>query len=202
MNDLIEELKREGVLKNQDILRAFESIDRKNFVPKEYANEAYNNYPLPIGHSQTISQPFTVAFMLDLLNPQSDEKILDVGSGSGWTTALLAAAVGQRGRIYGVEIIPELVAFGKNNLAKYNFVHASIEQAGKTLGLPEKAPFDKILVSAAGESLPEELIKQLKTGGILVIPIKENIWKIKKVTDKETRVEKFPGFAFVLLVEK
>ncbi|MFA5841972.1 MAG: protein-L-isoaspartate(D-aspartate) O-methyltransferase [Candidatus Paceibacterota bacterium] len=200
-NRLINELKREGTLKNKDVLRAFQTIDRADFVPKEYLSEAYVNSPLPIGHNQTISQPFTVAFMLELLEPKPGEKILDVGAGSGWTTALLASAVGPRGKVFGLEIIPELVAFGQKNIAKYKFNNASIGQAGEKLGLPEEAPYDKILVSAAGRTYPKELISQLKTGGIMVTPIKNSIWKIKKTSNEETKVEKFEGFAFVPLIE-
>jgi protein-L-isoaspartate(D-aspartate) O-methyltransferase len=198
---LIAELKREGVLRNKGVLRAFQTIDRADFVPEEYANEAYENSPLPIGSGQTISQPFTVAFMLDMLGPQPGEKILDVGSGSGWTTALLASAAGPSGKVFGVEIIPGLVAYGQNNLAKYKLPNTSIRQAGENIGLPEEASFDKILVSAAGRTYPKELVSQLKTGGIMIIPIKESIWKIKKISDEETSVGKFEGFAFVPLIE-
>jgi len=202
MDELIEELKHEGVLKDREMLRAFKEVDRKDFVPDYAKAESHENYPLQIGYGQTISQPFTVAFMLDLLEPKPGEKILDVGSGSGWTTALLASAVGPSGQVFGVEVIPELVSFGKNNLSKYDFKHASIAEAGEKLGLPEKAPFDKILVSAAGRSYPEELVGQLKIGGIMVIPIKESIWKVKKVSAEETRIEKHEGFVFVPLIEK
>ncbi len=202
MNELIAELKREGVLKNPNILRAFQGIDRKDFVPEALWDEAYGNYPLPLGNSgQTISQPYTVAFMLDLLSPETGEKILDVGSGSGWTTALLASVVGLTGKVYGVEIIPELVALGQKNLAKYDFRNASIRQAGEKLGIPEEAPFDKILVSAAGSSLSHELLSQLKTGGILVMPIENYISRVKKISADKIETEKFEGFAFVPLVK-
>ncbi|MEK7614514.1 MAG: protein-L-isoaspartate(D-aspartate) O-methyltransferase [Patescibacteria group bacterium] len=202
MEELINELKGEGVLKNANVLRAFRAIDRKDFVPEKLSFEAYENYPLPIGFGQTISQPFTVAFMLDLLRPEPGEKILDVGSGSGWSTALLASAVGPTGKVFGVEIIPELVAFGQTNLAKYKFPNASIRVAGLKLGLPGEAPFDKILVSASGQSYPKELVEQLKIGGTLVIPIKESVWKMKKVSTEEAETEKYEGFAFVPLVTR
>ncbi len=200
MEELINELKGEGVLKNANVLRAFMAIDRKGFVPEELASEAYGNYPLPIGFGQTISQPFTVAFMLDLLEPKPGEKILDVGSGSGWTTALLAQSVGEKGTVCGMEIIPELVLFGQTNLAKYKFPNASIRKAGPRFGLPNEAPFDKILVSASGQSYPKELIEQLKIGGTLVIPIKGSVWKIKKVSPEKIETEKYEGFAFVPLI--
>ncbi len=173
-------------------------IDRKDFVLKEYEKEAYEDYPLPIGFNQTISQPSTVYFMLKLLNPQKQEKILDIGSGSGFSTALLAEAVGENGKVFGVEKIPELVSFGRKNLSKYNFNNVVIVEAGEKLGLPDKAPFDKILVSASAKEIPKELIDQLKIGGIMVIPVENNILRIEK-TEKEIKIEKYEGFAFVPL---
>lgn len=198
---LIAEIKKEGLLKNPLVLRAFKEVDREDFVPEEYESEAYGNYPLPIGFGQTISQPFTVAFMLNLLEIQQGEIIMDVGAGSGWVTTMLASAVGPKGRVFGVEIIPEILAFGQRNISKYKFKNASMRQAGKELGLPEEAPYDKILVSAAGRTYPKELMSQLKVGGILVMPIKYSIWKIKKTGAPEPEIEKFGGFAFVPLIE-
>ena len=160
----------------------------------EYSDEAYGDYPLPIGHGQTISQPYTVAYMLELLQPERGDRVLDVGSGSGWTAALLASIVGPDGRVWGTEIIPELVEFGRANLAKYNFKNATIERAAG-LGLPEHAPYDKILVSAAADDVPDSLLDQLAPGGIMVIPIKTSVWKIT-----HTEREEHPGFAFVPLI--
>ena len=200
MEELVKSLVTEGALKTREIVEAFTAVDRKDFVLPEYSSEAYINAPLSIGYGQTISQPYTVAFMFELLEPKKGEKILDVGSGSGWTTALLAHVVGPRGSIIGVELIPELAKFGSKNLAKYDFKHASIEQAGKELGKPKEAPFNKILVSAGGEEVPQELVDQLKIGGVMVIPILDAIWKVTKVSESETNVEKFEGFVFVPLL--
>ena len=188
------------VLKSPRIIRAFEKIDRADFVRSDYAFEVYEDYPLPIGHGQTISQPTTVAFMIELLSPQEGDKILDVGSGSGWTTALLSEIVGQSGGVYGLERIPELVDFGRNNLKKYKFKNAEIFQAGEALGLPDKAPFDRILVSAGADELPKKLLEQLKIGGIMIIPIGDSIFKIIKTTDKEIKKEEYKGFVFVPLI--
>lgn len=201
MHDLLAHLTSLGVLQTSDIIAAFKEIDRKDFVLPEHQDAAYEDSPLPIGHGQTISQPYTVAFMLELLQAKSGEKILDVGSGSAWTTALLAHIVGQKGHVYGTEIIPELVAFGRQNLKKYELPQVKIIQAGKKLGLPQKMPFDKILVSAMAETLPKQLLEQLKSGGVMVIPVDGNVFKIRKISETEVESQKFEGFAFVPLVD-
>lgn len=198
---LINKLKNRGILCSPDIIDAFEKIDRADFVRGSFKNESYGDYPLPIGWGQTISQPTTVAFMLELLNPQKGEKILDLGSGSGWTTALLGNLVTKSGQVIGVEKIPQLVEFGQSNLAKYPGLPAKIVRAGKKLGLPAMAPFDKILVSAAAEDLPKELTDQLKTGGVMVIPIGNSIFKIAKTAKNNFIKEEFPGFVFVPLLQ-
>ncbi len=127
--ELVEHLIKRGVLKTPKIIEAFKKIDRKDFVKEEFLEEAYFDTPLPIGFGQTISQPYTVAFMLELLEPKEGDTVLDIGSGSGWTTALLAYIVGNKGKVIGVERIKELVEFGKKNLAKYKFKNAHIELA-------------------------------------------------------------------------
>ncbi len=199
--ELIEHLKNSGVLKTEKIIDAFLKIDRKDFVREEYLSEAYGDYPLPIGEGQTISQPWTVAFMLELLEPKEGQKILDIGFGSGWTSALLAEIVGDNGKVYAIEIIPEVYEFGKGNIEKYNFLKKGIVEVilgDGSKGLKEKAPFDRILVSASAKELPQELMDQLKDPGILVIPNTEGIWQIKKINGKIER-NYFYGFAFVPL---
>lgn len=181
------------------IANAFENINREDFVLSKDRRDAHADYPLSIGYGSTISQPSTVAFMLELLNPQRGEKILDVGSGSGWTTALLAYIVGEKGKVWGIEIVPELVTFGRENIKKYQMPQAHIEKSGEKIGLQREAQFDKILVSAAGTKLPKELINQLKVGGVLVIPIGSSIWKIDRISETKIDKKEFPGFAFVPL---
>lgn len=198
--ELIFFLTRNNILKTKSIIEAFEKIDRKDFILKKHTNEAYNDYPLDIGSNQTISQPSTVAFMLELLSPKKGDKILDVGSGSGWTTALLGYIVGSEGKVCGIELIPDLVLFGRANLEKYDFKNTKIYQATKDLGLKDKGPFDKILVSASARDVPEELIKQLKVGGTMVIPIQDSIFRLFKKSRKKIEKEKIPGFIFVPLI--
>src|SRR3990170_6021596 len=128
--DLIQELIETGYLKTPRIIDAFQNIDRVDFVPEPFKGEAYENYPLSIGFGQTISQPLTVAFMLELLQPKEGEKILDVGAGSGWLSALLAYIVGNPlrqpanggGKIIGIERIPELKEMAEKNISKYNYI--------------------------------------------------------------------------------
>ncbi len=203
-DELIAKIIESGILKSKSVIAAFQKIDRADFVLKKYRDEVYEDYPLPIGYGQTISQPSTVAFMLELLDPQEGEKILDVGSGSGWTTALMAHIVGSTGKVWGLERVPELVEFGCENLAKYKFSNAQILQTERGLLAPrlptgDFAGFDKILVSAAGESLPQELVGQLKVGGRMVIPIGNSIFKIDKTSESEIKKQEFPGFVFVPL---
>lgn len=183
------DLTRSGILVSPQVVQAFQAVKREHFVLPEYLHEAYEDAPLPIGAGQTISQPRTVALMMELLDPQSDQKILDVGAGSGWTTTLLGQCVGTEGRVYGVEIIDELVAFGKKNLAKYKLPQASIQKSGATLGLPQEAPYDRILVSAATETFPDELFAQLADEGVMVFVLRDSV----------VRLQKFRGFAFVPL---
>ena len=198
--ELIRYLIQRGVLKTTRIIKAFENIDRADFVSKDKLNEAYEDYPLSIGSEQTISQPSTVAFMLELLQPKEGDKILDVGSGSGYTTALLSQIVSSSGEVFGVELVPELVVFGVQNLKKYNITNAKILQAnGKVLGLPKKAPFNKILVSASANEFPQELVDQLDLSGILIIPIKNSVYSILKKEDGSLESKEFLGFSFVPL---
>lgn len=189
-----------NMLKSPLIIDAFRTIDRKYFVPDNMVEDAYVDAPLPIGHYQTISQPSTVAFMLERLDPQDGNTVLDIGSGSGWTTALLCYIVGEKGSVTGLERVDALVEQGKQNLSKFRFnSRCHIEKAGEALGLPGKQ-FDRILVSASADEIPQELFLQLNIGGILVIPIRESIFKFTKVSDTQVDKEEFYGFVFVPLI--
>ena len=200
---LIKELIDSGYLKTPQIIEAFSQIKRADFVLPEEKDWAYVNDALSIGYNQTISQPLVVALMIELLQPQPGEKILDIGSGSGWTSAILAYLVKPKGKVIAIDIIPELVEFAKRNVGKYNFVKKGIVQflcADGKLGYEKEGPYDKILVSASTFEIPEELFKQLKIDGKMVLPIGESIFLITKTSATDYLKQEFPGFVFVPLV--
>lgn len=180
--------------------QAFQKVKRVNFVPDELKDEAHLDVALPIGFGQTISQPFTVRLMLEWLEPRAGDKLLDVGSGSGWTTGLLAYLVGPKGMVYAVEKIPELKEFGEQNCRRLDIKNAKFFKAGNELGLPQYAPFDRILVSATAEELPSEILDQLKVGGKMVIPVRNDILEISKFGKKNYETITHSGFIFVPLV--
>lgn len=189
------------MLKNPLLIEAFRKIDRKEFLPEDLKDFAYVDEPLPIGEGQTISQPWTVAFMLELLDPKPGENIMEIGYGSGWVTALLAV-VGAN--IYAIERIPKLCEWGKSNLEKYKFKNVQFFCQDGTRGLPEIAEdidgFDKIIVAAAGENLPQAWKDQLKIDGKIVVPIKHGIFVFVKKSETEFTKEEYPGFVFVPLI--
>jgi len=205
MDKLISQLINQGYLKTPEIISAFEKINRKDFIPVDLKAQSEVNSPLPIGYGQTISQPLTVAFMFELLQPEKGQEILDIGSGSGWTTAMLSEVVGSKGKVYAIERIKELKEFGEENTRKYNFVNKGIANficGDGTKGLKEQAPFDRIIVSAAAAGIPEELKRQLKVRGRLVIPTDaQDIRLFIKKDEDEFDETIFPGFVFVPLIK-
>ena len=224
---LIQELIKDGWLKTPRIIEAFQKIKRADFLPKGMEDLAELNEVLSIGYGQTISQPLVVAFMLEQLEPKEGEKILDVGSGSGWTSALLAEIVGERGKVIAIELVPELKEFGEKNVAKYGFLKEGRVEficADGSKGYPNIASrpelaegFDKILASASAERLPLAWKEQLKIGGRIVTPIGSSIWLFVKKSEGDEAVAssspsllrskssvfeeiEYPGFAFVPLI--
>jgi len=185
-----------------NIDKAFQTVKRVDYLTDDTKNLADIDDPLPIGFGQTNSQPTTVERMLKWLEPIPGEKILDVGSGSGWTTALIANLVGAYGSVFAVELVPELVRFGDENCQRAGIHNVHFFTAKKGVyGLPSHAPYDAILVSAAAEELPKVLLEQLKVNGRLVIPIKNSIFVIEKTSDNDYESIEHPGYVFVPLLK-
>lgn len=204
--ELVEKLKEKEVLKTPAIISAFEKIDRMDFVIDFLKDAAYINKPLGIGFGQTISEPLAVAFVLELLQPQKGDKILDIGFGSGWQTSLLAELVGEEGMVCGLEILPEIYEFGKENIDKCENLkskNVKLFLGDGFDGLPEEAPFDKIVSGAAPEKeVPQAWKDQLKVGGSLVFPMRDDIWIFTKKSESEFEGKNYPGFFFLPLVKK
>jgi protein-L-isoaspartate(D-aspartate) O-methyltransferase len=176
---------------------------REHFLPEDQRGLAGADRPLPIGQGQTSSQPRTVVDMLLLLGPRPGMRVLDVGAGSGWTTALLAYLVGPTGSVLGLELEPDLAAWGAQNVRAADVPWARLEQADPTvLGRPSEAPFDRVLVSAAPRRLPPGLVDQLAVGGVMVIPVDGRMLRVTRTSDRpgaEPRVERLGSYRFVPL---
>jgi len=202
--NLINSLIKDGYLKTASIIGAFQKINRADFVPEECKGNACVNAPLSIGYEQTISQPLTVAFMLELLEPKPSEKILDIGAGSGWTCALLAELIGENGRVIGIERIVELKEMAEKNISKYNFIknkRVEIILADGSKGYRKEAPYDKIIAGAAAQGdVPINWRKQLKIGGRIVAPVGNSVLTIDKVAKNKYSQKEYFGFSFVPLI--
>jgi protein-L-isoaspartate(D-aspartate) O-methyltransferase len=155
-------------LKNPRLLTAFESVPRHLFVPESYRYAAYDDSPLPIGHSQTISQPYIVALMTDLLKLDGDERVLEVGTGSGYQASILAMMAKE---VHTVEFVPELAAQADKLLKELGMDNVQVHIGDGSLGWPEAAPYGGILVAAAAPEAPRALLQQLEDGGHLVLPV-------------------------------
>lgn len=180
------------VLRNQGVRDAFAAVDRADFLHEDYKPEAYEDYAVPAGHGQHVTKPTLAAFMLELLGAEKGERVLEVGSGSGWVTALLADMVGKEGSIVATESIPELVEQGRANMAKYDYPQANIEHAGRELGSAQNGLYDRILVMADADSIPGDFLAQLKEGGTLVLPVGGCIVKVEKKDGRPIET-KYPG---------
>ncbi len=193
------QIEMRGIL-DPRVLDAMRSVERHLFVPKEYLDEAYNDHPLPIGHGQTISQPYIVALMTEALELKGDEKVLEIGTGSGYQTAILAQLAKE---VYSIERIPELYEKAREKLNQLGYKNIKLKLFDGTLGWDEYQPYDAILVTAGAPSIPQPFLDQLKEGGRLVIPVGERHEQelIKIIKQKDTQIrESLGGCRFVDLI--
>lgn len=197
---LIQELIKDGYLKTPAVIEAFEKIDRRDFVPEESQDRAYVNEALSIGYGQTTSQPLVVAFMLELLQLKPGEKVLEIGTGSGWKTALLAQLGAM---VFSIERIEELQKMAEKNIQKYGFLEngsVKLLSGDGSGGYPEGAFFDKIIAAAAADVLPEAWKDQLNIGGRIVAPVGQSILVLEKISKNKFETKEYFGFSFVPLI--
>ena len=193
-----------NTIKNKKIIEAFEKIKRSDFLPKEIKDKAYLDIPLPLMDGQTASQPSLIAYMLKELDIKPGDKILEIGAGSGFVTALLSYLVGNKGKVYAIEINPKLYLFAKRNLEKYPFTkNVKLILGSGYFGYDKEKPYDKIYVGAAPPKIPKEIVDQLKVNGICVMPVGTYNQKLVKIIKKDGNIEIIPlmDVSFVPLVK-
>lgn len=214
-HELTDSLIQDGYLKTKEIIEAFEQIDRADFVPEDQREYAYQNTPLSIGFNQTISQPLSVAFMLELLEPKAGERVLDIGSGSGWQAAILAEIVGtktsegaegesSRGSVVAIERVSELIPVSSASIDRYGFIQqgiVTVVHGDGTKGYKKAAPYDRIIASASSEGdVPVAWQRQLKIGGRIVAPVGSSIVVIDKISKMKYSKKEYFGYSFSPLV--
>jgi protein-L-isoaspartate(D-aspartate) O-methyltransferase len=179
------QIKARGV-KDPRVISALLKVERHRFVLEEYLNSAYADQPLPIGEGQTISQPYIVALMTELLELKGDEKVLEIGTGSGYQAAILAELAKE---VYTIEIIESLASTAKKRLSELGYQNISVKAGDGYLGWPEAAPFDAIIITAAPDHIPKPLLDQLKEGGRMVVPVGTYSQELKKIVKRSGKIE-------------
>lgn len=199
---MVERQLRSRGIRNRRLLEAFEEAPRHRFVPAERAGEAYEDHPVPIGHGQTISQPYIVALMIQELDPQPEHTVLDVGAGSGYQTAILARLARH---VYAIERMPELTENVVAILGSLNVSNVTVCTGDGTLGWPEEAPFDRIICGAGAPEVPEPWVDQLAEGGCIVVPVggfgAQTLVRVEKA-DGDVRRRTICDVRFVKLIGK
>ena len=173
-------------VKDPRVLSALLKVERHRFVPERYSDSAYSDHPLPIGEGQTISQPYIVALMTELLELKGNEKVLEIGTGSGYQAAILAELAKE---VYTIEIIEPLASMAEKRLSELGYRNIKVKAGDGYLGWPEAAPFDAIIVTAAPDHIPTPLIDQLKEGGRMVVPVGTHTQELKKVVKQSGKIE-------------
>ncbi len=169
-------------VKDTNVIRAMEKVPRHKFVPPSEEAYAYLDEPRPIGHGQTISQPYIVAFMTEQLHLRPTDRVLEIGTGSGYQAAVLAEIADS---VYTIEIVPELARRARERLEELGYTNVFVKQGDGYNGWPEKAPFDAIIVTAAPPNIPPPLLEQLKVGGVMVLPVGEYVQELVVVHKTE-----------------
>jgi protein-L-isoaspartate(D-aspartate) O-methyltransferase len=199
---MVEEQLRQRGIRDPRVLAAMAKVPRHRFVPAGYRHEAYEDSPLPIGHGQTISQPYIVAFMTEALAIEPDDIVLEIGTGSGYQAAVLAELAAE---VYTIELVPELAASAERTVAGLGYRNVHVRAGDGYRGWPDRAPFEKIIVTAAPEEVPPALVEQLAVGGTMVVPVgpKDGYQELRIVTRTPTGVSTERGFGvrFVPMVK-
>lgn len=199
-NNTINQLINKDILKTPKIIKAFKKVNRKAFMPDELKEVAHIDNAMPIGHGQTISQPLTVAIMLEILEPKQNNKILEIGYGSGWVTCILSEIISSKGKIYAYEIVKEIAKFGKKNIHNFystipeNIVLHNYDYERDYL---KNAPYDRIISAASFQKTPSDIADTLSEDGIFVFPTEG--YDIRRVSKQKGKLieERLPGFIFV-----
>lgn len=190
------------IIKDRKVIEAFKRVPREKFIKKGYKDEAYGDYPLSIGHGQTISQPTTVMVMTQALELKKGDNVLEVGTGSGYQAAIISNIVGQNGKVTSTEILPELAKFAQDNIKKLNLKNTKIINCDGSKGYQKESPYDKIIITAACPKIPKPLVNQLKENGIIIAPVGDlNEQVMVKARKKGSQLieEKIGNFVFVPL---
>ena len=191
-------------IRDDAVLEVMRSVERHNFVPENYRDRAYSDGPLPIGHGQTISQPYIVAFMTEQLQVSSQHKVLEIGTGSGYQAAILGELAKH---VFTIEIIPELAEDAKNILNHLSYKNITVRTGDGYKGWPEEAPFERIMVTAAPTEVPQMLVDQLAPGGRMILPVGaqflvQYLWVIEKDDQGTVTKEKILPVRFVPMVKE
>ncbi|KXA96195.1 protein-L-isoaspartate O-methyltransferase [candidate division MSBL1 archaeon SCGC-AAA259I14] len=203
--DMVQSLERRGYLESSEVIEAFRKVPREKFVPSSVRGDAYADRPLSIGEGQTISAPSMIAIMLEVLKAKDGDKILEIGTGSGYNAALMAEIIGPVGEVHSIERIKTVAETGRENLERNGYEQVKVIVRDGTKGFEEEAPWDKIIITACAPEVPDPLIEQLKVGGKLVAPVGEyyrsqTLLEVEKVNEEETKVRRHGSCAFVPLV--
>jgi protein-L-isoaspartate(D-aspartate) O-methyltransferase len=203
-----DEMVEEGIvgwgITDPAVIEVMGRVPRHEFVPEEFLSQAYNNHPLPIGYGQTISQPYIVALMTEALEVTEEDRVLEIGTGSGYQAAVLAELVDH---VYTIEIVGPLAKRAESTLARLGYDNVTVRHADGYFGWEEQAPFDAIIVTAAPDHIPQPLVDQLKIDGRLIIPVGpvggfQTLWLVTRVSEDEVQTENLGGVRFVPLTRE